>query len=510
MKMQSKICFWNLLMLACAMVATTVRGASTSLSQLYRAKDFELRRESSANPDLQKNGDARSIEPGQTLILADIEGPGIISHLWFTVGASHPFYPSMLTLRAYWDGSETPGIECPLGDFFGVGFGAMSSYQSLPVTVSSHGRALNCWWKMPFKKRARLTVTNDSATDRVASLYFYLDWQKYESLEEDALYFHARYRQAFPAQPGDYTILETSGRGHYVGTVHSAMMVENGWYGEGDDRFYIDGETTPSLRGTGTEDYFGDAWGFRPFSYPYNGVSLWEGYFPGDRATAYRWHIEDPITFKRSLKVEIEHRGSVFNDLAMQLGSFIERSDWVSSVAYWYQDSPACASWPAMPPYEKRLPPYRILRPNDLEVRAEPSAGLNKGKDQILYLPRVTDAKLELEFEVAAKGRYQISAQIMRAIYSGRYQAFLDDQLLGEPRDFGQEGADPVWERFDLRNLEPGKHVLRFEGRGDSAARRSIIPATYGIGINCVVLLRLEDVTGYHDALKPGSKKESP
>jgi hypothetical protein len=190
---------------------------------------------------------------------------------------------------------------------------------------------------MPFRKSAKVTLTNEATDYGKVSFYYYLDWEKLPELPPEVLYFHARYRQAMPAQPGDYTILETHGTGHYVGTVYSAQQVKTGWFGEGDDRFYIDGEQVPSLRGTGTEDYFNDAWGFRQFATPFYGVSLWEGVFPGDRVTAYRWHVTDPVRFRKSLKVAIEHKGSIFTDAGVQVASSDERPDWLSSVALWYQ-----------------------------------------------------------------------------------------------------------------------------------------------------------------------------
>ncbi|RLD13772.1 hypothetical protein DRI50_06500, partial [candidate division KSB1 bacterium] len=262
-------------------------NAQDSLDNLISQQNFQSHRASSSNPELNSNGDALSIAAGETIVLADVRGPGVISHIWATVASVDPFYGRSLVLRIYWDGNEQPSVQSPLGDFFGVGHGAFSSFNSLPVSVSSQGRALNCFWKMPFRKSAKITITNESRKYETDSFYYYVDWQKRDELPDDLLYFHAQYRQAMPANPGDYTILETEGRGHYVGTVYSVQQMETGWFGEGDDRFYIDGENTPALKGTGTEDYFGDAWGFRQFSRPWFGVSLWEGYFVGDRVTAY-------------------------------------------------------------------------------------------------------------------------------------------------------------------------------------------------------------------------------
>ena len=389
-------------------VTTTGAFAQSGLKDLCRVQPYRAARASSANPDLAKNGDARSIEAGGTLVLAELEGPGVVTHIWCTVGSQDLFYARSLVVRTYWDGADKPSVEAPLGDFFGIGHAAHEDFTSLPVAVSSFGRSRNCFWRMPFRKSARITVTNDSTTQRCDSFYYYVDWQKHESLPEDTVYFHARYRQETPAKPGDYTILETTGQGHYVGTVYSAHQMEIGWFGEGDDRFYVDGEEYPSLSGTGTEDYFGDAWGFRKFHTPYYGVSVWEGYLPGDRTTAYRWHIADPVTFEKSLKVEIEHRGSAFTEQMQHLGQFLERSDWVSSVAFWYQ-WPAVASDEPLAPVADRVAPYRFIRPDALEARATPAMILNKTDESVGYTPMKPDGTLEIDFNIADPGRYQIT-----------------------------------------------------------------------------------------------------
>lgn len=482
-------------------VAAEPDGSATALDALYRPHQFRTLRDSSSAADLNSNGDSRSIEPGKTLVAAELEGPGIVTHMWFTVASADPFYGRSLVLRIYWDGAEKPSVETPLHDFFGLGHGAKVSYRSIPVTVESWGRSLNCYWRMPFRKSAKMTVTNESEEYRTDSFYYHINWQKHETLPEDTMYFHARYRQAMPAQPGDYVILETTGKGNYVGTVYSAQMVELGWFGEGDDRFYVDGEEYPSIRGTGTEEYFGDAWGFRQFYAPLFGVPLWEGYFPGDRGSAYRWHLMNPVSFKKSLKVSIEHRGSVFTDEGQHLGQFFERPDWLSSVAFWYQ-SPTVTFTEPIPPAAERIAPYQVLSVSDLEIRAEPAAGLTKGGEELMYMPGTPDAKLEIDFDVKKPGRYQISAFINHSVFGSRYQPFLDDEPLGEELDLCVSGSDPLWVSFDLHDLSAGKHTLKFEGRGPSPKRRSMAPQGYAFGFNYLLLLRLEDMEGYHQVLK--------
>lgn len=480
--------------------------AQSLLNDLARDGHVTTHRESSSAADLNKNGDARSIAPGETLVLGELEGPGTITHIWCTVGSVDPFYPRGLVVRMYWDGAKEPSVEAPLGDFFGVGHGALADFESIPIAVSSNGRARNCYWPMPFKRSAKITVTNESKEFRTDSFYYYLDWEKRDASTDDLLYFHARYRQAMPAKPGDYTILETEGRGKYVGTMYSVQMMETGWFGEGDDRFYIDGEEKPSLRGTGTEDYFSDAWGFRQFDAPLYGVPLWEGYFPGDRASAYRWHLDSPVAFSKSLKVTIEHKGSIFTDRAAFLGQFIERPDWVSSVAFWYQDTPV-ARGEAMAPLEKRLPPYRVLNGADLEYRAEPAQMITKSDGGVTYIPGRTDAAIEFDFDVENSGRYRLDAFMTYGIMSGVYQALLDGEPIGSPINFCQTGQDILPTRLDVHDLDAGAHTLRFEGRGAPPNKRSLAPGFYGLGFYRLILLRLEDMAGYHEALKKAQEK---
>ena len=170
-----------------------------------------------------------------------------------------PFYSRLLTLRIYWDGETQPSVECPVGDFFGIGHGVDQPFMSIPIRVTSEGRARNCYWPMPFRKSARITVTNESDT-ACRSFYYYVDWQKHKSLRRNTAYFHAMYRQEFPCAMGrNYLIADLEGRGHYVGSIQSVCLMSDGWYGEGDDFFFVDGEAEPRLRGTGTEDYFCDA-----------------------------------------------------------------------------------------------------------------------------------------------------------------------------------------------------------------------------------------------------------
>lgn len=289
------------------------------------------------------NRDFLVIEPGQTAILADIKGPGAIHHIWVTI-AAEPFYGRKIILRMYWDNEKEPSVEVPIGDFFGVGHGLLRNFSSLPINCSSDGRAKNCYWYMPFQRRALITVTNEGK-ERIRAFYYYIDYRRLRSLSPQTLYFHAQYRQEMPCRPNqNYVILEAKGQGHYVGCNLSVLQRSMGWWGEGDDMIYVDGEPFPSLHGTGSEDYFCDAWGMREDENPFYGCPLQEeDFLEGAKATVYRFHLPDPIPFRKSIKVTIEH------------GHANDRSDFFSSVAYWYQKEPH-EKFPPLPPVDERLP----------------------------------------------------------------------------------------------------------------------------------------------------------
>jgi hypothetical protein len=318
------------------------------LEDLWQPQPGVSRRAStSAEPWTEANNDAWSISPGETVVLAELEGPGMITHLWNTVSSEEPFYSRLLVLRMYWDGEGHPSVEAPLGDFFGVGNGFDIPFDSLPVRVTSGGKARNCYWRMPFRESARITLTNEGQL--TGSIYSYVDWIQLPALPGETPYFHAMYRQEHPAVMGQrYLLADITGRGHYVGTLLNIRARYNSWYGEGDDFFFIDGDEAPTLKGTGTEDYFGEAWGFREQHGPFYGATKVQIH-AGGYNSFYRWHIPDPIVFRRSLRAEIEHTGFPGDGEDYQ-----ERDDDFSSVAYWYQREPH-APWPDIPEGYGRL-----------------------------------------------------------------------------------------------------------------------------------------------------------
>ncbi len=459
-----------------ASAASAQLAPGNPLSGLERLKDFQSMRASSSDPDWRNgNADARPIAPGGTLTLADLDGPGQIVHIWFTIAHGDPFYPRMLTLRMYWDGEEHPSVECPVGDFFVIGHGLDRPFTSIPVRVSSDGRGRNCYWPMPFRKHARITVTNESEK-RCDAFYYYIDWQKHPSLPEDTAYFHAMYRQEFPCVMGrNYLLADIQGRGHYVGTVQSVCLVSPGWYGEGDDFFFIDGEKEPSLRGTGTEDYFCDGWGFREQYGPFYGTPLWEGYDTGDRGSAYRFHIPDPVVFTKSLHAEIEHKGSqTFPDGTSD--GFIERDDLMSSVAFWYQVEPH-KPWPALPPGQDRLPfrDHLLLRGHEAVATALHSdhpvqiqiLGGTTDNQQLWFTPANDQGWVEVAFKTDKDQSAQLLGKMVHSWDYGTYRVKLDGKPIAQ-LDLYNPNVTPTEHKLGVHQLAAGPHSLRFECTGKS------------------------------------------
>lgn len=335
------------------------------MNPLHQRQSFTAHREASWARD-GYNHDWRIIPPGGTLTLAEIDGPGAITHLWFAIDNDHkindPLFPRKTALRVFWDGHDEPSINVPIGDFFGVGHGRVSNYTSalFDMSINSDAKrgAFNCWVTMPFARSARMVCVNESESD--LRVFYYVDYQKWDIFPQDTFYFHSAWRRETPCRPtplvdgvegpnltGDenYLILDAVGDGSYIGCNLSVANHAGGWWGEGDDMIFVDGEPFPgSLHGTGSEDYFCNAWGMQDNCYPHAGTSLfnrdhkqWEGQW-----TMYRHHIVDPIPFKKSIRVTIEH------------GHNNHRSDDYSSTAYWYQSQPV-ATW-ILPPVADRLP----------------------------------------------------------------------------------------------------------------------------------------------------------
>ncbi|HUT23994.1 MAG TPA: glycoside hydrolase family 172 protein [Sumerlaeia bacterium] len=318
-----------------------------------------------------RNADAWTIPAGESRVLADIPGPGKITHLWMT----QPNHYRECLLKITWDNARHPSVLVPLGDFFCLGHGIVNSFQSLLFTASTngnnrfnHGCALNCYAPMPFRERAVVELINESRENHWQ--YFYVDHEAPAEVPEDAGYFHAEFRRTNPfggwgreisvnsreanianrgklAWQNNYAILETKGRGHYIGCNLSVTNFQGAWWGEGDDMIWVDGyKWPPDFHGTGSEDYLNQAWGMQDNAFLRNGSSIHEKNTNGYQ-TSYVFHLENPVRFQKEVKVTIEHGHG--NHLANEM----------SSVAYWYADKPTRIAEP--PAVAKRMP---VLRDN--------------------------------------------------------------------------------------------------------------------------------------------------
>ena len=289
-----------------------------------------------------------TLDPGTTTTLADIAGPGVIQHIWITV---RPEAYRSCILRMYWDGEKTPSIEVPLGDFFANVHGLRYNVLSVPVAVNPSG-GFNSYWPLPFRKQARITIENQYWEPIQG--FFYQITYALGQVPAEAAYLHAQWRRNMATREyPEHVLLDgVRGQGHYVGTVMAWTQFSNGWWGEGEIKFYIDGDGQfPTICGTGTEDYFCGAWGFGDtFSAPFTGYPLWRKE-PGEvpRHGLYRWHIMDPIRFQKDLKVTMQALGWWLK------GKFQPLTDDISSVAYWYQREPH-APFPTMPDLAGRWP----------------------------------------------------------------------------------------------------------------------------------------------------------
>ena len=222
-------------LLVSAISFAQVPGDLSDSLGLARLKDYSAARASSSNKFISSNDDSKRIMPGETLVMADLKGAGVVTHIWLTVADNEFGWPRLLRIRVYYDGYKTPSVDAPLGDFFGVGHGSERNLNSIMVHDSSFGRARNSYWPMPYRKSCRITVTNEG-NRLVPMFYYHVDYRKYASLPADIGYFHAYYRQERPARKGhNYEFLNIKGTGHYVGTVMSVVQTQVSWFGEGDD-----------------------------------------------------------------------------------------------------------------------------------------------------------------------------------------------------------------------------------------------------------------------------------
>jgi len=349
-----------------------LRGLAVSRIPSMRRKRYSSYDRSGGNQDFQ------FIPKGKWTTIAEINGPAIINHIWMTYGTTQEFAGRMIAIRIYWDDDDKPAVEAPLGDFYGLGHGLVANYSCAVLSASpENGRGLNCWFPMPFRSKMRVEILQETDKEKMA-LYYYFDYEDYseseDSLPDEFLYFHAHWRRENPCDgwskekmetttarellmegknptgDGNYSILDIKGRGHYVGcSLHVTNLRFTGsmnWWGEGDDMIFVDGEPwPPEIHGTGSEDYFNTAYSPRQeVREPYHGIVFggernWAG-----RISFYRYHVEDPVPFLKSIRVTIEH------------GHDNRRSDDYSSTAYWYSDSTSHPELPGLPSLKDRMP----------------------------------------------------------------------------------------------------------------------------------------------------------
>ncbi|MBE7559479.1 DUF2961 domain-containing protein [bacterium] len=459
------------LLLCATALAASAHGPLDDLARIDAG--FTSHRASSYNPT-GENRDWWWFEPGETKTLLDASGAGIIHHLWMTIGSTEARYGSRMVLRTYWDGRPYPSVEVPVGDFFGAGFGYQSPFANALFEVSAEGRARNSFIPMPFARGARITLTNESRDNR-CRVFYYVDYRKYDRLPRNLGRFHAQYRQQFPCTDGNFTIVEATGEGRYLGCHLSCKNNRDAWMGEGDDMIYIDGDSFPTLYGTGTEDYFADAWGFRAFAHPYHGLSMFLGAeWKNAVHTAYRYHVQDPIVFKKSIRVTLEH------------GSRNDRADDWASVGFWYQKQPVSVAG-TLPPVDARLLPYpavidvatSVRLPGEelfgklqaaggpLEVQDLTSRGM-LGVRQLLFKNTRPEGRLGLMLRNPGQpANCRLRLRLCTAPDYGVWQVFVDSLPLGSPIDLYSEKVS-LAKPLDLGTirLETGEKLIELRCLG--------------------------------------------
>ncbi|MBD3351220.1 MAG: DUF2961 domain-containing protein [Candidatus Lokiarchaeota archaeon] len=367
---------------------------SSSLRDIAKLRNFKRKRVSSYDRT-GGNEDYFVIQSGEKKVIFNEDGPGCVTHIWTTQAASGAkYWPRNVIIRMWWDHEEKPSVECPLGDFFGLGHGERINYVSAPLQMSpQNGQGMNCWWPMPFKEHAKIEIENDTGKcyhlgikpikNPGLNFYYYVDFEKYDNWTEDEAslgYFHCQFRKKDYGKDMKYDrdtkkkfnpiewqftggkntrenggydenhlLLHAKGRGHYVGAhidIHNKFRFTANWPGEGDDMIFIDDDIggEPTLYGTGTEDYVNCAYcPQQKYSSPYHGIIKGGGLNWLGKITYYRYHIEDPISFQKEIKVTIEH------------GHDNHRGDIWETTAYWYQLEPHY-KFPPLPDRDARMP----------------------------------------------------------------------------------------------------------------------------------------------------------
>jgi hypothetical protein len=489
--------------LACAAVAAflALRPSSKAQALSYSSPLSNLAspREGSAQHEgswdrKHLNDDALHIKAGETVTLFTHEGAGCVHRFWVTIAPREDVAVlSQAILRMYWDGDANPSVECPIGAFFGVGFGEQKDYISMPLDETSGG--YNCYWPMPFHKSVRWTLTNGAGRP-IDSFYYNIDYTALDSVPADTRLFHAQFRRENPTTPDrNYTILETQGAGHYVGTA-LFMAGKALYFLEGNEMVYIDGATSPSIEGTGTEDYFCSGWYFDRgvYSAPYHGVIIKDE--KRSRVSAYRWHIEDAIPFTKSIRFTIEHGtgNSVTADY--------------SSVAYYY----LAGASPAPFPLPKDLLPSSLpamtqfsvpgaVEAEGLVSTAKASRGDFWAQDMgqweygeewsnrgaLFWHGDKDGAELSLQVPCPADGKYEVVARLAAGPGFGIAQFSIGGQAAGDPADLYSRHMTPREISLGSVNLKRGPVPFSVRVTGKNPDSKG-----FDVGIDAFILKALQ------------------
>lgn len=503
-------------------------GADNIMSMLSEPKNYSVARVSSFARNGGNLDTVRLPVGGKEVTIVDIKGPGAITHIWTTFRGNG----RDIIVRFYWEGSKHPSIEAPIGDFFGVAMGINSSINSYPIQVSSKGRARNCWWYMPFNKSARITLSNirsaETLDQNYMTLYYYVDYRTYGKSIKDITYLHARFWESDPVARGKpVKLVEIDGDGHFVGVVMGHRARTPGWFGEGDDIITVDGKI--SFVGTGTEDYFCDAWGFREFTNLYHGVPVYEGRVIGDRLSAYRFHIVDPIPFRKSFKFEIEHwpwfscwpntSRAYYSSLGfwyqkaihkpwLGLKKLISNEPWDPIKGRWHVDRAIEAedlgileykstAIESVEPSAQSISPTtgsRIILQSIVHYDAKPRPQFlmpNLSGDYMLCFDSGGKGMFSLAVPVKEAGTYTIKIHYVQARNYGIVQLSVNGNPVGKPIDTFLKTVKgltrPIWppKEFIFRkvSLKAGLNVFSFSINSKNSESEG-----YKAGIDCLVL----------------------
>lgn len=438
---------------------------NSPVANLAILQDYKSARASSHCPN-GTNTDYLVIPAWGTVNFAQLEGPGCITRIWMALNSDAEFYLKKMVLRVYWDGEKTPSIEVPIGDFYGAGFGQYNHYISLAMSIKYYW-GLNCYLPMPFEKSARFEVLNESDKP-VKALFYHIDYSKYDRLPEKMLYLHAWWNQEMPCFDETYDMLNVEGDGQYVGCFLHVQTNERGWWGEGDDRIYIDGDTEPTLYGTGSEDYFGGAWMFnKDFPDAYSGCMFLDGGETSGRCSMFRFHLEAPVRFRKSFRFEFEH----------------DREDDYCSTAFWYQKEPH-KPMPPLAPVLHRLPrgaQMTLPDAHDFEdliqldqqpdlaheiISVTPGAFPMHNGQRVVLRPQ-SPRSISFPLPSVQPGSYQVRIFSGRGPTAGVWQCVLNNQSVGAPFDgyaFREDLGKPV--ELGVVTLSEGQNILEIRIAG--------------------------------------------